>query len=204
MAKRRSVVNRLLRAVAELGRQSREGHLPDSARWICDARLAYLRKPGTDTPRPIRVGEVWRRLVAKRLGADQGAHLQALFLRHRQGGVALPGGAEALIHLRRCLEQAAETSQAEALVLLDLDLRNAFPSLEWPAVREAVREHVPALLPWTTWCHASLAWVHLPCGKWLACDREAEQGDPLGAAYCALVLLRCAEAGRRAVEQAGG
>ena len=32
----------------------------------------------------------------------------------------------------------------------------------------------------------------------------AEQGDPLGPAYCGLVLIGCARAGRAAVEAAGG
>ena len=88
--------------------------------------------------------------------------------------------------------------------MLDLALRNAFPSPEWAAVRAAVREHCPEISLWTEWCHGRSAQVLLPCGKWIACDRGAEQGDPLGPAYCALVLIRCAEAGRRAVEELGG
>ena len=49
------------------------------------------------------------------------------FLGHRQFGVAVPGGCDALIHFRRCLERSVAESE-EALVILDLDLRNAFPS----------------------------------------------------------------------------
>ena len=76
---------------------------PTTAHWITDSRVVFLRKPGTDTPRPIRVGELWRRVVAKGLAADNRTHLQRLFLAHRQCGVGLPGGAEALVHTRRCL-----------------------------------------------------------------------------------------------------
>ena len=115
----------------------------------------------------------------------------------------MPGGAEGLIHLRRCLEQAADGA-GSAAVILDLDLRNAFPSLEWPAVREATGDLIPELAAWTAWCHSRPGAIQLPCGEWIECDRGAEQGDPLGPAYCAVVLIRCAEAGRQAVEQKGG
>ena len=202
-AKRRSVTNRLLRAIAELSRLGRAGELPASTRWLLDSKVVFLPKPGSDTPRPIRVGEVWRRLIAKRMVSDQREKLQRLFLAHRQCGVGLPGGAEALIHLRRCLEQAA-AGVDDAAVVSDLDLRNAFPSLEWPAVRAAVRDLAPEAGAWTNWCHGEATHVQLPCGKWIVCDRGAEQGDPWGPAYCGLVFIRCAEAGRRAVEELGG
>ena len=116
----------------------------------------------------------------------------------------MPGSVEALVHIRRCFEDSANRSGAEALVILDLDLRNAFPSLEWNAVRKAVDEHAPALSPWTVWCHGRKAQVQLPAGQWVECDRGAEQGDPLGPAYCALTLLRCATSARGAVEALGG
>ena len=91
-----------------------------------------------------------------------------------------------------------------AAAILDLDLRNAFPSLEWPAVRAAVDEWAPELPRWTSWCHQGAVGIQLPSGDWVECDRGAEQGDPLGPVYCALTLLRCADAGRRAVEARGG
>ena len=203
MAKRRSVTNRLLRAVADLSQAGGAGKLPTSARWLLDSRLVFLRKPGSDTPRPIRVGEFWRRVIAKRLAHDQRDKWLRLLLSHRHCGVGLPGGANALVHLRRCLELAAHDID-EAVVVLDLDLRNAFPSLEWPAVRAAVRDLAPEASAWIHWCQGEAVHVQLPCGKWMRCDRGAEQGDPLGPAYCALTLIRCAQAGRAAVEAVGG
>ena len=143
----------LARAGGPLGRRGRAGDIPESARGILDSRVAFLRKAGSDAPRPIRVGEVWRRVIAMRLAYDQRYRLQRLFLSHRQCGVALPGGADALVHMRRCLEQSAGCSEGEAAAVLDLDLRNAFPSMEWPAVRAAVRDLAPELDAWTTWCH---------------------------------------------------
>ena len=202
LARRRSVTARLLRAIARVVRCARQGGLPDEAAWLGDSRLAYLSKPGTDTPRPIRVGELWRRVVAKRAASDVRDEAQKLLASKRQGGVALPGGADALVLLRRQLEAVAGIGD-EAVAILDLDLRNAFPSFEWPAIRAAVGKWMPQLSDWTAWCHQKPGRIQLPCGEWTECDRGAEQGDPLGPLYCALVLLDCAEEGRAAVEAFG-
>ena len=183
-------------------RTAHEGALPSSAHWLCDSSLVYLRKPSTDTPRPIRVGEFWRRVIAKRFAFETRRWAQQLLVKHRQGGVSLPGGAEALVHLRRQLEATAACSST-AVAVLDLDLRNAFPSLEWSAVRAAVQKRMPELLEWSQWCQSSPGRVRLPCGDWVECDRGAEQGDPLGPLYCALTLLDCAEAARAAVRAKG-
>lgn len=202
LAPRRSVMSGLLRAVARLVVAGHSGSLPPAAGWLTQSRLVFLRKPGTETPRPIRVGEVWRRLVAKRLVADNRTSLQQLLVRSRQCGVALPGGADVLVHLRRCLEEAAESSE-EAVAVLDLDLRNAFPSLEWHAVRAAVARDAPEVMAWTEWCHGRSARIRLPDRSWTEADRGAEQGDPLGPVYCALTLRGVAERARQAVEESG-
>ncbi|MDA8583744.1 hypothetical protein N9L68_05905 [bacterium] len=119
--------------------------------------VVYLRNPSTETPRLIRVGEMWRRVIAKRLVHDHRAKLQWLLLEHRQCGLALPGGADVLIHVRRCLEQAAEMREGEAAVLLDLDLRNASPFSEWDAIWAAVEQCFPELRPWIARCHGAAA-----------------------------------------------
>ena len=197
LTSRRSVSARLLRAIAALVLAAKQGNLPAKSHWLTQSRLVYLRKPDTETPRPIRVGEVWRRLIGKRILADHRDDLEELFLRARQCGVLVPGGCDVLVHLRRCLDAALQESD-EPYVVLDLDLRNAFPSLHWSAVRAAVDAHVPTLGPWTHWCHQSAAQILLPDGTWYSCDRGAEQGDPLGPVYCALALLGPAEAARSA------
>ena len=188
LVSRRSISSRLLRGIARSVSAAGRGTLPESAHWLTQSRLVYLSKPSSSTPRPIRVGEVWRRIIGKRLVADSRDALQELFLKARQCGVAVPGGCEVLIHARRCLDSILASS-ADAYVMLDLDLRNAFPSLEWSAIRAAVAEHMPSLAPWTSWCHGRAASVQLPDGSWHTCDRGAEQGDPLGPVYCALTLL---------------
>ena len=124
-------------------------------------------------------------------------------IRARQFGVAVPGGCDVLVHLRRNLEAVVSGSEVP-LVHLDLDLRNAFPSLEWEATRTAVDKHFPSLSNWTRWCHQAASRVLLPDGTWHHVDRGAEQGDPLGPVYCGAVLLDVAAAARQAVISAGG
>ena len=202
LVSRRSVTARLLRSIAGLVSAAQRGALPESAHWLTQSRLVYLKKPSSDTPRPIRVGEVWRRIVGKRLVSDNRAALQEIFLKARQCGVAMPGGCEVLIHARRCLDRIL-ASLDDPYVMLDLDLRNAFPSLEWSEIRAAVEERMPSLGPWTSWCHSRAARVQLPDGSWHVCDRGAEQGDPLGPIYCALTLLIVSEKALAAAKSDG-
>ena len=85
-------------------------------------------------------------------------------------------------------EEAAKFEGERPVVVLNFNLQNAFPSFEWNSIREAVAEVLPGALHWTEWCHADAVPVYLPDGEVFMADRGAEQGDPLGSAYCALVL----------------
>ena len=82
----RATVGKLLRAVANLGHLGRTGNLPSSARWRLDSRLVFLRKPGADMPRPIRIGETWRRLIGMTLIHDTREQVQQLLLSERHAG----------------------------------------------------------------------------------------------------------------------
>ncbi len=71
-------------------------------------------------------------------------------------------------------------------------------------MREAVGAFAPELLSWTEWLHESEAPVYLPDGNVHLVDRGAEQGDPLGSAYCALVVALVMQRTReRLKEQCG-
>jgi hypothetical protein len=187
---------RLQRAVGLLSDQAAAGALCEDARWILESRLVFLRKKRGPAPRPIRIGELWRRVVAKRLLHTHRDAVQAACRAARQFGVGEPGGADALVHWRVLLEELLAggaghgAEPGDALAVIDVDLANAFPSFEWGYVRQAVQEQLPALLPWTAWVHRAATPVQLPCGTTLETDRGAEQGDPLGPLYCALALAR--------------
>ena len=66
----RRVSNALLSAIGKFASAAAAGELPGAARWILDSRLVFLRKKRGAAPRPIRVGELWRRVVAKRMLDD--------------------------------------------------------------------------------------------------------------------------------------
>ena len=189
-SKPRAVANQLARAISLLHATAMSGRLAVHSRWILDSKLVFLRKKAGPAPRPIRVGELWRRIVAKKAAHGVRGDVKSVLLRARQFGVAIPGGADALVHFRTAVEEGLQADGGPALVLLDLDLKNAFPTFEWDAIREAVSALVPDIAAWTAWCHESPARVLLPSGEWVLVDRGAEQGDPLGSLYCGLTLVR--------------
>ena len=178
----RRIVSRLLKAIGNLQDSAANGRLSSSCRWILDSRLVFLKKKKGPAPRPVRVGELWRRVIAKRLVHDHRQIVQQLCLRFRQFGVALPGGADILIHARSLIEDLIR-DRDQLLAILDLDLKNAFPSFEWKSIREALAEFIPSLLPWTSWCHAGPSTIFLPGGGRSFSNRGAEQVDPLGSIY---------------------
>ena len=49
----------------------------------------------------------------------------------------MSNGADALIHYRIVLEELLQTTDEE-LAIIDIDLKNAFPSSEWSAIRAVV------------------------------------------------------------------
>ena len=64
--KPRAASNQLARAITVLHETAMAGRLDDNSRWMLDSRLVFLKKKAGPAPRPVRVGEVWRRIVAKR------------------------------------------------------------------------------------------------------------------------------------------
>ena len=183
----RRIASRLLQAISKFVDAATAGYLTIDTRWILDSRLVFLKKKNSNTPRPVRVGELLRRVVAKRMVESNRTNIKEECFKARQFGVAVPGGADALIHFRGELAKKLKQSGI-AIAAIDVDFQNAFPSLEWDSIRSAVNNRLSNLLAWTEWCHADGVTVYLPSGEKVRIDRGAEQGDPLGSIYCALVL----------------
>ena len=199
--RQRSTANKLYKAIDELRTAAKKGTLPDSAKWILRSRLVFIKKKNSTVPRPIRVGELWRRVVAKGMVHEYRDKIQKTMLGWRQLGVALPGGAEVLVHLRSVVESALQRGDCTPVAVLDVDFKNAFPSFEWDSIRRSMAKHFPEILPWTSWCHSEPGLVYLPSGGTVRIDRGAEQGDPLGSLYCAVVMADVAEATRHAMSE---
>ena len=125
----RRVASLLLAAVGRFVRTGVAGELCDAARWLLRSRLVFLRKKSGPKPRPIRIGDLWRRVIAKRLVDANREAIQRVCLAARQFGVAVPGGSEGLVHFRVALEKHLGKEALEALAVIDVDFCNAFPSL---------------------------------------------------------------------------
>ena len=74
------------------------------------------------------------------------------------------------------------------MIAADLDVVNMFGNAEWPAIREALEEHMPEALAWTNWQQSQASVTTLPSGSEFSTDRGAEQGDVFGSVQSALTL----------------
>ena len=162
-----------------------------------DPRKSFgvFKKKGSSTPRPIRVGEVLRRIVGKRLKVDLQADVTKTFLKHRQFGVGVPGGVDILVAFRMVAESSLRSS-GKAFVILDFDLENFFPNVGWTAIRSNCSRLFPKLDKWLNWKHRARSVVHLPSGGIHTTDRGVEQGDPLGGTEVAAALVGAVDAAK--------
>ena len=173
--KNKRVSQRLAQSIGRLVDVASKGELPDGASFVLDSRLVFIMKKRGKQPRPIRVGELWRRVVAKRLMYDNKVDIASMCKKAKQYGVGFPGGTDVLIHFRIILEKITRSGKLhEVFAILDVDFKNMFPSIEWEAIREAIRELLPQLSRWCNWCHRQPVVVKLPSGSSVLCDRGAE------------------------------
>ena len=86
----RRVAAQLLGAIRRLHEVAATGELCAAARWLLDSRLVFLRKKSGNAPRLIRVGEMWRRVIVKRLVDANREKAQRFCLAARQFGFAVP------------------------------------------------------------------------------------------------------------------
>ena len=148
----------------------------EAATAFAGARLIALCKGQSDV-RPIAVGTVFRRTVAK---------LACSLLRDRFGsyfspfqfGVSTPGGSERVVHLLQL-----SLSQHPDWVLLKTDARNAFNSVSRQRFLDLVNEHFPTLQAFVYACYAvppSLVLLHEDGFRCIKSEEGVQQGGPSG------------------------
>ena len=124
-----------------------DGSIPsDVATAFASARLIALRKNANDV-RPIAVGSVFRRLVAKAACSALKSQM-ASFFNPFQFGVATAGGAEHLIHLLQL-----SFTQHPDWMILKTDARNAFNSISRSSFLKEVAESFPSLYKFVARCY---------------------------------------------------
>ena len=99
------------------------------------SRRIYIAKKSGAVPRPIRVGEIWRRLISKHLLHRHETRMRQCMIEACQFGVSMPGGAEALVRTRETIEGTIRANpDLGILVVIDVDFHNAFSSLLHEAI----------------------------------------------------------------------
>ena len=134
--------------------------------------------------RPIAVGEVLRRLVGK-LWCQAVREESRAYLWPLQVGVGVPSGCEAAVHATR--GWLHRNSGHADKILLKLDFRNAFNSIDRTALLRQVRAHAPECACWADWCYGCSSRL-LFGDDVLQSTCGVQQGDPLGPFFFALVL----------------
>jgi hypothetical protein len=139
----------VLKALIDIVNLLLTGTVPSEVmRWFAGALLVALNKKKGGV-RPIAIGETLRRLTSKCLCSVYQDEMCEKLLPH-QIGVAVPGGAEALVHAFRMMYK--EHAQDDDFVILKVDFRNAFNMIRRDVFLSLVLEHFPALYRWCWAC----------------------------------------------------
>ena len=186
-----SQANRTLRALTAFVNNAAAGKLPlEAASFFCGASLHAANKKTPGTYRPIAVGEVLRRLVAKCL-AFKLSPQASTFLQPRQVGVKTRGGTEAVIHsVQAILNNPAIPANSKWVV--QIDFKNAFNTIDRSTFLAEVRKCLPGLSAFVEWCYGANS--RLVFGEDIIYSSTGvQQGDPLGPllfAICLHLLIR--------------
>ena len=154
------------------------GKVPDSvAPYLCGARL-HAAKKKDDTLRPIAVGNLLRRLVAKCFSTALASRAAAL-LGPQQLGVGVRGGCEAIAHtVRKVVEEDPSKW------VLQVDLINAYNQVDRGVVLEETARHFPECLAWVKTCYGAPSVLKFGQADILSA-LGLHQGDPLaGLLFC--------------------
>ncbi|GAQ93619.1 hypothetical protein KFL_017180010, partial [Klebsormidium nitens] len=123
------------------------GEVPPRAQAaLSSCRLLALAKAVPDGPdgvRPIAIAEVFQRLVSRSIALQMRDAFQQFFS-PLQFAVSTPGGCESIIAGIRALLDADPE-----LLVMQVDLANAFNEVDRTAIFEELRAHFPALIPFT-------------------------------------------------------
>ena len=167
----------LTRAVNAMG----AGKVPAQVRpFFCGARLVAGKKKDSSL-RPIAIGNLLRRVVAKCFSSALSSKAAALFAPN-QLGVGVRGGAEAIKH---AVSEAVKVHPSSWV--LQVDLVNAYNGVDRGMVLEEVAAHFPECLAWAETCYGSSSWLKFGEST-ITSATGLHQGDPLAGLIFCLVL----------------
>ena len=137
--------------------------------------------------RPIAVGNLLRRVVAKCFSSSLATKAAAL-LAPNQLGVGVRGGAEAIAH---AVSEAVKVDPNRWV--LQVDLVNAYNVVDRGVVLDEVANHFPECLAWAGTCYGASSWLKF--GEFtIESATGLHQGDPIAGLLFCLVLKSVVEA----------
>ena len=164
----------------------------EAALYLCGAKLINLKKPGSKMAvRPIAVGESLRRLVGKTVMASPAVQDAVTNMLPLQLGVAVEGACETTtIAMQHWVnEHRADRYWA----VLQVDLTNAFNSIDRRSMLAEVATRAPKLSALEQYCYRSHSHLFLQNGHPLISQQGVQQGDPLGPLFFSLTWHKVVE-----------
>jgi hypothetical protein len=172
-----------LRALTKLCNFLLSGQLPSEiCHLLYGASLCALNKKDGGI-RPIAIGKCLRRLTSK-LACFQSRNIVNSYLSPHQLGVATKLGCEAAIHTTRTF---VNNDQNRGKVLLKLDFKNAFNSVERDCILKEVQCHIPLLYPYLYQCYRNPSTLFFG-NHLISSSVGAQQGDPCGPMIFSLAI----------------
>ena len=175
-----------LSVLTKLVNISCRGELPEiDSQVLCSASIsALLKKKGGI--RPIAVGEVLRRLIAKCLAKSE-ANLEANELfQSLQLGFGVKGGAESIIYSTKLSYEKILTSSSSS-GNLQIDFCNAFNSKKCSEMLKSVASSVAGIAALTNFCYSQHSQLFFD--KFVVSSEIGiQQSDPMGSLLFSLTL----------------
>jgi hypothetical protein len=172
-----------LRALTKLCNFLLSGQLPSEiCHLLYGASLCALNKKDGGI-RPIAIGNCLRRLTSK-LACFQSRNIVNSYLSPHQLGVATKLGCEAAIHTTRTF---VNNDQNRGKVILKLDFKNTFNSVERDCILKEVQCHTPLLYPYLYQCYRNPSTLFFG-NHLISSSVGAQQGDPCGPMIFSLAI----------------
>ena len=177
----------LLTAISQLCNKMLRGEISNNILPIFyGASLIIFSKPNGGV-RPIAIGNTLRRLTAKAAAYSIQAEIKSKLFPY-QLGVAIPGGAEAIVHSVRSFCNSKLIS-SEPVAVLKIDFENAFNTIRRDAFLTNIKNDLPEIYPFLYQCYNNPSFLIFN-GLVIKSDEGIQQGDPLGPICFSLCIQR--------------
>lgn len=155
--------------------------------FFSSARLIPIEKKDTDAVRPIAIGCVWRRLIAKMILRTVTEDAVKI-IEPEQFGVANKHGIEKVVHAVRTAN-FLNKNNSQDIGILSVDLTNAFNKISRSRFLQIVMKKLPKLYQFVAfcYCHGPKLYIQNFIDE-IQSENGAQQGDPCAPLLFSLVL----------------